>query len=236
MTNKLFVFDVGNTLLVKPDNVISSDTVACLRSLREKGNFIGVASMRNRRQLRALCEVIPFDFCIGLNGTYAEVQSETIIDCPLNDSELCEIGHFVSNHDIKCLLHTKDEPIPFSRRKDESVYVVELLDVNSKLGILIDLLRGKFTFHIWEDGKSCDIYAKRASKRKALDVVRERLEVPRQNCIAFGDGFNDVELFEFCGKSIAMATAPDELKNVATYTTKSVRDEGVVWALNHFEL
>jgi hydroxymethylpyrimidine pyrophosphatase-like HAD family hydrolase len=61
-------------------------------------------------------------------------------------------------------------------------------------------------------------------------------EIPLQNSIAFGDGFNDIELFKLCRVSIAMATAPDELKQRATFLTKSVKDNGVSWALKHFRL
>lgn len=236
MANKLFVFDVGNTLLVKPCNVVNDQTIACLRNLQAQGNYVGVASMRNRRQLHGLRNELPFDFCIGLNGSYVEVGNETVSDQPLKESDLCEICLFASSHSIKCLLHTKDQAIPLSSKIKESVYVVELFDLHPLLDELPEVINGRFSYHIWEKGKSCDIYAKQVSKRNALSSVCECLKVQPQDCIAFGDGFNDVELFRYCGKSVAMGTAPDELKNIATYTTKSARENGVIWAINHYEL
>ena len=54
--------------------------------------------------------------------------------------------------------------------------------------------------------------------------------------VCFGDGFNDEDMLKLCGKSVAMGTAPDQLKNVATFVTRPAGEDGVLWALENYEI
>ena len=83
--NKIAVFDIGNTLLRKPQKDIGLETLHTLQLLRGKGYFIGIATMRNLTMLGDVLEQFPFDFMITLNGAYIEV----IVDIPM-DSFLLE--------------------------------------------------------------------------------------------------------------------------------------------------
>ena len=204
--------------------------------MREQGHIIGIASMRNKSQYECLTETATFDFFIGLNGSYVELNNKTISEQPISDCLLTKILNYVSTNKLHCLLHTKESIIPIEGKKQEPVFVVELFDIGCLLEEVTQLLDHNYNYHIWENGKSCDIYSKSASKRIALQSICEQLNVSKEDCIAFGDGFNDVELFRFCGNSVAMETAPDELKEVATYITKSAKDTGVLWALKQWRL
>ena len=54
--------------------------------------------------------------------------------------------------------------------------------------------------------------------------------------IAFGDGFNDIELFKSCRTSVAMDTAPEELKEYATIVTNPNVENKIYWALKQLEI
>lgn len=236
MDKKIYVFDVGNTLIVKSDKTISQATCDALKSLRQSGNIVGIASMRNKEQLMCIKPMTTFDFFIGLNGSYVESNGNVVIESPLSSKDMESIYGYVSENRMKCVLHTKTNLISADDWHNEKVFVVELFNVEQQVERLTNFLGNRFTYHIWERGKTCDIYSKTVSKSIALQKICIRYGMNGQNCIAFGDGFNDIELFKFCGKSVAMATAPDELKKVATYITKSAKDDGVVWALNNYKL
>lgn len=65
--------------------------------------------------------------------------------------------------------------------------------------------------------------------RNILDACR----ISPKDVIAFGDGFNDVEMLKFAGCGIAMGTADDEVKRVADFVTSSANDSGVSkWLLS----
>ena len=74
------------------------------------------------------------------------------------------------------------------------------------------------------------------SKGKGMDVLREKLGVPREDCFAFGDSNNDLTMFAHAGCSIAMGNAPDEVKARCTYVTARPEDDGIAKALKHFAL
>ena len=52
--------------------------------------------------------------------------------------------------------------------------------------------------------------------------------------MAFGDGHNDISMMRQAPISIAMGNAIDEVKEVATYITKSNQEDGIEYACKHF--
>ena len=54
--------------------------------------------------------------------------------------------------------------------------------------------------------------------------------------MAFGDGGNDIQMLEHVAIAIAMGNANDEVKNIADYVTDDVEHDGIMKALQHFQL
>lgn len=233
-THKIFVFDVGNTLIAKPSNLMVSALVNDLSALKNAGNIIGIATMRNLAMLNELISQVNFDFIIALNGAYVECETEILLDSPIDSKELIQITKTLDSNNAHYKIYAKSNIINSTEQRD-FVYGIELKECSN----YIDSLRTQFpnfTFHIWEKGKTCDMHSIYVSKSIAMKQVCEYFGTSLQNTIAFGDGFNDIELFKLCEVSVAMGTAPNELKQIATFITKSVTDNGVSWALKHFPL
>jgi hydroxymethylpyrimidine pyrophosphatase-like HAD family hydrolase len=75
---------------------------------------------------------------------------------------------------------------------------------------------------------------KEESKARALGFILERFSIPRQDSIAIGDGFNDIDLIRAAGFGIAMGNACEELKEAAGAVTSDWAHSGVGKALkNH---
>ncbi|MCA2418018.1 HAD-IIB family hydrolase, partial [Vibrio chemaguriensis] len=49
------------------------------------------------------------------------------------------------------------------------------------------------------------------SKGHALQAVAETLGLTLENCIAFGDGMNDVEMLSMAGKGLVMGTSHEKV-------------------------
>ena len=65
------------------------------------------------------------------------------------------------------------------------------------------------------------------TKAAALEPVRARLGVDPADTVAVGDGRNDVEMFEWAARSVAMGQAGPELRAVASEVTAPVEDDGL---------
>lgn len=81
---------------------------------------------------------------------------------------------------------------------------------------------------------SLGIFAPRANKGDALDLVLRRLGISQSQVMAIGDNLNDLPMFSRARISVAMSNAPDQVKRSATVVAPSNDDEGVAWALKEF--
>jgi Cof subfamily protein (haloacid dehalogenase superfamily) len=78
-----------------------------------------------------------------------------------------------------------------------------------------------------------EIVNRKASKSQGIERVIGSFQIHRQEIIAIGDNFNDVDMLRFAGTSIAMGNAPEEVKKQATLVTDTNNREGIQKALAH---
>jgi len=64
----------------------------------------------------------------------------------------------------------------------------------------------------------------------------EYFRIPLNECVAFGDGGNDVAMLEHAGIGVAMGNAEDDVKQYADYVTDSVDEDGIFKALEHLNI
>lgn len=57
-----------------------------------------------------------------------------------------------------------------------------------------------------------------------------------ENVLVFGDGLNDLELFDYAGISIAMGISAPELQEKADYITKNLEEDGIFYALEELNM
>ena len=73
-----------------------------------------------------------------------------------------------------------------------------------------------------------DVMSKTINKGEAVKNVQRIFEVKPEECAAFGDFLNDVELLKSVGHSFAMSNAHPDLKKIAKYETVSNDEFGVI--------
>lgn len=79
-----------------------------------------------------------------------------------------------------------------------------------------------------------DITVKGANKGNALKTVAKQLGLCLEECMAIGDGGNDLTILKAAGIGVAMGNATDEVKAAADYVTTSVDEDGIKLAMKHF--
>ena len=71
-----------------------------------------------------------------------------------------------------------------------------------------------------------------AHKGRAMERLAQHLGLTLANCMAFGDGMNDLTMVEAAGVGVAMANAVDAVKRVAKVVTLSNDEDGVASVLS----
>ena len=92
------------------------------------------------------------------------------------------------------------------------------------------------TEYVHRDFSLIDVTAPTATKGRALAWRAAQLGLSREDVMAIGDNFNDVEMLEFAGVPIVMANSVDGLKQRGWAITGDNESAGVAEAIRRFAL
>jgi hydroxymethylpyrimidine pyrophosphatase-like HAD family hydrolase len=122
--------------------------------------------------------------------------------------------------------------LAFSGRCHEMDQLEELL--KSKLGSTVKILGTKY---LEQDFTLLDILNPAASKGAGVAAAAAELNIDREEIMAIGDNYNDLEMLLFAGVGVVMANAPLSLREIAgLHPTASNREDGVALAIEQFIL
>ena len=116
------------------------------------------------------------------------------------------------------------------------IYYFTCIDEPLKLVPVYESIRDRYNCmyqkDVYSDDMWLEILPKAASKATAIRQVKELYGCDR--IIAFGDGLNDLPMFEIADECYAVANAVDELKAIATDVIDSNNNDGVArWLSEH---
>jgi Cof subfamily protein (haloacid dehalogenase superfamily) len=92
------------------------------------------------------------------------------------------------------------------------------------------------TEYVHRDFSLIDVTAPSATKGRALAWRARQLGLTREDVMAVGDNYNDVEMLEFAGLPVVMANAVTGLKERGWAITGNNEDAGLAAAIRHFAL
>lgn len=81
-----------------------------------------------------------------------------------------------------------------------------------------------------------EVFVAGVSKQLGLETVAARLDVAREETMAIGDHFNDLEVLRWAGVGVAMGNALPEVVAAADWVTTSLEADGVARAIDYFIL
>jgi Cof subfamily protein (haloacid dehalogenase superfamily) len=122
--------------------------------------------------------------------------------------------------------------LSFSGRCEEMDQLEETLKL--ELGPAVKVLGTKY---LEQDFTLLDIVNPAASKGAGVAAAAAELGVNREEIMAIGDNYNDLEMLLFAGTGVVMANAPPSLREIAgLHPTASNREDGVALAIENFIL
>lgn len=149
------------------------------------------------------------------------------------------------NSELQRLLHMRHDPKqkPFEQYAGEPVYKICFTCTSREQTERISQLLahcGKINFFgsFWQDlslynGEISDLSV---DKGTALSVICSHLHISPEQCIAFGDSSNDMEILRAAGLGIVVDNAEDAVKQIADDVCESCMDNGVAKALKRLNL
>lgn len=258
---KAVFFDIDGTLWDERMQVPKS-TVTAIRKLREGGNYAFICSGRSRATIQAkeLLEEIGFDGILAGCGTYIEYLNQVIYDRILTKEELLETLTVLKQYHMPAVLEGTKYLYADEEAFGEDPYISYLksvvgenfLPMDGKTDgykankISADFTRGdvcavkskleeKYEL-IFHEMKIVEVLPKGFSKASGIGKICEYLKIAHEDTYAFGDSANDLEMLAYVKHGIAMGNATDVVKNTADYVTASVKEDGIMKGLKHFDL
>ncbi|WP_314003948.1 HAD family hydrolase [Gemella morbillorum] len=73
-----------------------------------------------------------------------------------------------------------------------------------------------------------------AKKSKGIEYIQQLEKLEKNELAAFGDGQNDIPMFESVGYVVVMENATEDVKKYADFITKSNNDDGVAYAIEKY--
>ena len=250
MTYKVLFLDIDGTILM-PDHTYTELTKTAIHEAKDNGVEVFIATGRPLIEVKDLAKELNVDSLIGYNGAYAIYQDETIIDEPMDEKLVREFLSIAEKSNNELVLYTKDQNYftsldhPFVKQfndifqlKQNSLFTYDVAD--QIIGITAMNLQPADVAHYEFDANirmsqvniegatmAYDIIRKNVNKGEAITKILKRLNIPKEQAIAFGDGLNDKEMLQAVGEGFAMENAHQDLFEVAKHRTTSVSDSGI---------
>lgn len=246
---KLIASDLDGTLLQNDSQELQKDTCHLIKELNRLGILFVAASGRQYPNLRRLFAPVKNDIVyIAENGCLVYYQDQVLHKERMARALGQEILHSIWNKGSAEILlsgeHTsyiqpKDQSF-LSHMRDvvknqvtvvEDIYAVKeeymKISVYEKEGIektqeYWNKQFGDRVKVVTSGNRWLDMTPVGAHKGSAIKKMQEYFQIAPEECMAFGDHYNDVEMLEAVQYSIAMDNAKRDVKKVCRYHTGKV--------------
>lgn len=239
-TCNTFIFDMDGTLL-NDEHELSPVTIRALNDLRERGHRVVIATGRHYMDIRAYLKQLGSGIAaITCNGAMIHNAEGELIQracLPLTVNEtLLPLGEAAGVHlnmytDFEWLVNAPCESMLDAHTESQFFYRhISLSEMcatpalkilfygeNAKLQQLKSQIEQTLPqpIHLtFSDDYYLEAMPQHISKGDALKSLAMHLNFSLANSMAFGDGFNDVELFNAVTHPVVMSNASERLKQL----------------------
>lgn len=253
---KAIFFDIDGTLVSFNTHRIPESTIQAMNLARAKGIKLYIATGRAKGVINNL-QGFTFDGYITMNGSVCFNGDDELIYSESFTDEDQKTMAKIFNEDLSlsCFAFTQDKAYLVNENEVLTSFVKllnfpqvpkmepsELLenDIYQYSAFLDAEQEAKYVHRLkdvcvtrWHPA-FIDISKAGNSKAVGIDKILAHDGFDLADCIAFGDGGNDIEMIKHVPRGVAMGNAADDVKASANYVTTTVDDDGISNALRYY--
>ena len=257
-TPKIIFFDIDDTL--SRNGIIAEHNKATLEQLADTDIKLVISTGRSKailpEDILALLDADILDAIICMNGQYSFDKSGRISHYPLTAEQtdkivrLCQQSDLIHKFDSATHIAwsgenerlrefnavTPNSILDPEYYKTNTVYQCSVFFNNQQEKMQdIDFAQYDLKLVHWHQ-IGADILPADASKARGIKDVCEYYAVDASECMAFGDGMNDLEMFDLVGFAVAMGDAQPALIELADFVTGTIEEYGIQTVLNQLAM
>ena len=257
-TPKIIFFDIDDTL--SRNGIIAEHNKATLEQLADTDIKLVISTGRSKailpEDILALLHADILDAIICMNGQYSFDKSGRISHYPLTAEQtdkivrLCQQSDLIHKFDSATHIAWSDENerlrefnavtpnsiLDPEYYKSNTVYQCSVFFNNQQEKMQdIDFAQYDLKLVHWHQ-IGADILPAEASKARGIKDMCEYYAVDASECMAFGDGMNDLEMFDLVGFAVAMGDAQPALIERADFVTGTIEEYGIQTVLNQLAM
>lgn len=257
---KAAFFDIDGTLVSLKTKICPNSARLAIAALRQNGVLCFVATGRSKFEIASehLLDGLEFDGYLTNNGQDAyTADGQLLYGKPIPPEDAAALMDWLERTGCACWMVSAEESILNHLDSQAEVAFQAIHTKPPKLGALRPMLKRpiyKIVLFLPSEqvaealtaAPHCrstqwfplghDIISKDGGKRAAMQEILKRYGLQPEECIAFGDSENDVEMLRGAGIGVAMGNATADALAAADYVTADCDDDGLAKALTHFGL
>ncbi|MBO6111500.1 MAG: HAD family phosphatase [Lachnospiraceae bacterium] len=256
---KLIASDVDGTLVKDSKPEIYPEIFPVIRSLKDKGVIMAIASGRQYHSIARMFEPVKDDLIfIAENGAHVRCRDQDMSITKMDKEAVFDMLKSIEAYDnidiivsVPGLTYIKgDNPSFVDLIKNKYRNRVELTDdfysikediikfALYRKGSIRELGEGEIIPRFKDRCHCCmagdewvDFIDFKTDKGNALKTVMDFFHIKKEEAAAFGDNANDLGMLLAVGESYAVDTAPDEIKEKVKHVCGGFKDRGVLKVL-----
>ena len=262
---RLIFYDIDGTLIDQKTHQIPASALDAMAKAHENGCLNIINSGRTFCNLDRRLEGISIDGWVLGCGTRVILNGETLLNFQWSPEESRDIRSKILSLGLS-VVYEGDEALWMEEsdpKENPMIAGMRKYAMNLGIGRIIDAAHPQFSFTKFftfdpdghqvkrlieqlagrfqaierkDTGIGWEIVPSEYSKGTGIDVIRNSLGVPLENCYVIGDSQNDLPMLTHVPNSIAMGNSEPEVMEACSYVTAAVDQDGIAQALRHFRL
>ncbi len=250
-TIRLIASDMDGTILLNGAQAVDASLLGTIRQVLDMGILFAPASGRQVVSLKRLFAPVADDLMyIGENGALVKYKNETLVKTPLDRKLALEIIDDIMSVP-NCEVLVSGEETSYIKPKTKQYYhrMTQVVNYHTTLvedfaSIPEDILKvavcdlsgivnsQEHFAGAWSSQAAVtvsgqlymDFMDKNVSKGNAMRKIQQKLGIGPEDCMAFGDNYNDIEMLDAVGHAYVMEKSVPDVKAHGSHIARNVEE------------